>query len=41
MRRKAASLLLVAMMMSVAVPVHASEQADCHNSRITRRKPRG
>ena len=27
MRRKAASLLLVAMMMSVAVPVHASEQA--------------
>lgn len=27
MRRKAVSLLLVAMMMSVAVPVHASEQA--------------
>ena len=27
MRRKAASLFLVAMMMSVAVPVHASEQA--------------
>ena len=28
MRRKAASLLLVAMMMSVAVPVHSCEQAS-------------